>query len=407
MLLLWTAGSCPATAAGTTIARTTRAPRVRLGIDNLLTTHKHLVRGKRVGLITNSSGVDSRGRPTLDLLIADPEINVTQLYAPEHGIRLTHRNNHTDRTGIDGPTGIPVQGLNCTSAPTRRTCRRIDVLIFDVQDIGSRTYTYVTTMGKAMEAAARHKVEFIVLDRPNPRGGLQFDGPIRRRRNRSVVGWAPIPVSHGMTVGELARWYQRNLRIRCKLTVVPMTGWRRAMVWEDTGLSWTPTPTAITEVQHAHLYIATGMVGGAGFNIDDGVAAGAFFHRYGGTFVDKERFVAALQAAQLPGVRFSPVTYQTWKGRYVGKDLHGAHLEVTDPRTFRPLRTALTAIVTLRKLHRRPFYLRRRGTFRRVWGTLDVWRRVKRGQSVEAIERSWRKGLRRFAKSRKKALLYD
>ena len=207
-------------------------PKIRLGIDNLLTTHRKLVAGKRVGLITNSSAVDRTGTPTLQRLLDDPGVTVTQLYSPEHGLRLEHRNNHTDRTGTDRVTGLPLQGLNCTSAPSRRTLRRVDVLIFDIQDIGSRTYTYVTTMGKAMQAAARYKVPFIVLDRPNPNGGLLVEGPIRKRRHRSVVGWAPIPVTHGMTVGELARWYNRELRIRCTLKVVPMTGWRRSMVWE-------------------------------------------------------------------------------------------------------------------------------------------------------------------------------
>ena len=142
-------------------------------------------------------------------------------------------------------------------------------------------------------------------------------------------------------------------------------------------------------------------------NIDDGVAAGSFFHRYGGTFINADRFVAELQKARLPGVKFTPVTYQTYKGRHVGKDLHGAHLEVTDPRAFIPLRTALTAISTLRKLYRREFYLRRKGTFNRVWGTFDVWRRVKRGQSVATIEKSWRRSLKRLGKSRKRHLLYD
>jgi uncharacterized protein YbbC (DUF1343 family) len=388
-------------------AGVTRAPKVSLGVDQLFANHFHLVNGKRVGLITNTSGVDSRGKSTLDRLVAEPRLKVTQLYGPEHGIRLQHRNNHTDPTGVDSVTGIPLQGVSCSDAPRRKTLRRIDVLLFDVQDIGSRTYTYVTTMGKAMTAAAKHKVPFIVLDRPNPNGGKLFEGPIRRRRHRSVVGWAPIPVTHGMTVGELARWYNKEMKLGAQLTVVPMKGWRRDMMWEDTGLQWVPTSTAITHVHHAHLYVATGMVGGAGFNIDDGVAAGHFFERYGGTFINAQRFTSALMSAGLPGVRFEPVTYQTYKGRYRGKDLHGAHVVITDAAAFRPLRTALTAITTLRKLYRRDFRMRRKGTFGRVWGTFDVWRRVKRGQSPRRIEASWRKQLRRFNKSRKRHLLYQ
>lgn len=385
----------------------TTRPVVQLGIDVLLSTHRHLVKGKRVGLITNTSGVDANGTSTLDRLIADPDVRVTQLYGPEHGIRLAHRNNHTDRSGIDAATGIPLHGISCSGAPRRRTLRRVDVLVFDIQDIGSRTYTYITTMGKAMKAAARHRVPFIVLDRPNPNGGLLFEGPIRQRRHRSVIGWAPLPVTHAMTVGEIAGWYRDVLKIKADLTVVKMRGWRRNMIWEDTGLRWTPTSTAITDVHHAHLYVATGMIGGAGFNIDDGVAAGHFFERIGGAFIDSEPFVRALNKAGLPGVRFEPVTYQTFKGRSVGIDLHGAHLTVTDPRTFRPLRTALTALVTLQRLHPRGLRVLKKARFGRVWGTFDVLKRLRRGQSVAAIEASFARDLRRFARTRRAHLLYD
>ncbi len=382
------------------------APRVQLGVDTLFASKIKLVAGKRVGLITNTSGVDGKGVQTLDRLNNDPRVQLRQLYGPEHGIRLEHGNNHSDRTGVDSVTGIPLQGINCSSAPSRSTLRKLDVLVFDIQDIGSRTYTYVTTMGKAMKAAARNKIPFIVLDRPNPNGGLLFEGPTRQKRHRSVIGWAPIPVTHGMTVGELARWYNKEMRIGAKLTVVPMKGWRRNMVWEDTGLLWSATSTAITQTHHAHLYVATGMLCGAGLNVDDGVAAGRFFERIAGTWVDKDAFSRAMNAAGLTGVRFEPISYVPYKGRWVNKALHGIHLVVTDPRTFRPLRTALTAFTTLRKLHGKKLRVLKKARFGRVWGTYDVLKRVRRGQSVAKIEASWRKSLARFSRSRKKYLLY-
>ncbi len=381
-------------------------PKIHLGIDTLLSTHIHLIQGKRVGLITNTSAVDRRGKQTLDRLIADPRVKVTQLYGPEHGIRLEHPNNHSDKLAVDPVTGIPLQGISCSSAPTASTMARVDLLLFDVQDIGSRTYTYITTMGKAMQAAARAQLPFIVLDRPNPNGGLLFEGPIRERRHKSVVGWAPLPVTHGMTVGELARWYNRQLRMGVKLTVVPMRGWRRAMTWEDTGLPWVPTSTAITEVRHAHLYVATGMLGGAGLNIDEGVSAGQFFELIGGDFIDADRFAVALQEVALPGVRFRPVRYRTPGGPFRDLDLQGVHLTVTDPHTFRPLRTALTMLVTLQRLYPRKLRVRFKRRFGRVWGTWKVLRQLRRGWSAARIEASWQRGLRRFGRSRAKALIY-
>lgn len=383
-----------------------QAPRVELGIDVLLSTHVHLVQGKRVGLITNTSGVDRAGKATLDRLVEDPRVQVVQLYGPEHGIRLQHRNNHTDRSGVDAVTGIALQGLNCSGAPSARTLARLDVLVFDVQDIGSRTYTYVTTMGKAMKAAAQARVPFIVLDRPNPNGGLRFEGPIREARHRSVVGWAPLPVTHGMTVGELAGWYNKELRIGADLTVVPMRGWRREMTWEDTGLRWRPTSTAITEVRHAHLYVATGMLGGAGLNLNEGVSAGFFFERIGAPFIDGERFAVELRRAELPGVHFEPVRYQTFSGPDRGKELGGVHLTVTDPHTFRPLHTALTALVIVQRLYPKQLRVRFKRRFGRVWGTWKLLEQLKRGWSVARIEASWHKGLERFRRSRARQLIY-
>ncbi len=381
-------------------------PTVRLGIDVLLDDHVELLAGKRVGLVTNSSAVDTAGRATLDRLVTDTRFSVTQLYSPEHGLRLTHRNGRGDRNGVDPVTGIALEGLSCSRPPSAKSLQNVDVLVFDVQDIGSRTYTYATTLGKVMRAAARSHVPIIVLDRPNPAGGLAFEGPIVEPRSRSMIGWAPLPVTHGLTFGELARFYNGELGLHSDLTVVPMSGWTRSMVWEDTGLRWVATSTGIPTLTNAHLYVAAGMAGGAGTNIDDGVGSQRYFERIGSAFADADRFTAEMQRADLPGVRFEPVRYRPGRGPYRGWSLQGVQMKVTDPRQFRPLRTALTALVAMHNLYPSKFKVVNWRRFARVWGNRDVLGALRRGEAADRIEASWQPDLARFAVQRQKYLLY-
>jgi len=381
-------------------------PAVRLGIDVLLDDHIDLLAGKRVGLVTNSSAVDSVGRATLDRLVSDGRFAVTQLYSPEHGLRMEHRNGRGDPNGVDSITGIALEGLSCSRPPSPQSLANIDVLVFDVQDIGSRTYTYATTLGKVMRAVARAHVPIIVLDRPNPGGGLRFEGPIVEPRHRSMIGWAPVPVTHGLTFGELAQFYNGELGLQSDLTVVPMSGWKRSMIWEDTGLRWVATSTGIPTLTNAHLYVAAGMAGGAGTNIDDGVGSQRYFERIGAAFADADQFTAAMKQASLPGVHFEAVRYRPGRGPYRGWALQGVQMKVTDVRSFRPLRTALTALVTLHKLYPGKFKVLNWRRFARVWGNRAVLGALKRGDAAERIEASWQPDLERFAVQRQKYLLY-
>ena len=381
-------------------------PAVRLGIDVLLEERIELLAGKHVGLVTNSSAVDSAGQATLDRMVGDARFSVTQLYAPEHGLRLEHRNGSSDPNGVDPVTGIALEGLSCARPPSPASLARVDVIVFDVQDVGSRTYTYATTLGKVMRAAARAHVPVIVLDRPNPGGGLHYEGPIVEARHRSMIGWGPLPVTHGLTFGELARFYNGELNLGSDLTVVPMSGWTRSMVWEDTGLRWVATSTGIPTLINAHLYVAAGMAGGSGTNVDDGVGSHRYFERIGAAFADADRFAAEMERAALPGVHFDPVRYRPDRGPYRGWSLQGIEMKVTDPRKFRPLRTALQALVTLHHLYPRDFRVVDWRRFARVWGNRAVLGALRRGDAAEQIEASWQPELERFGATRQKYLMY-
>lgn len=383
-------------------------PRVRLGIDVLLGERIELVAEKRVGLITNPSGVDSDLVATADRLARDPRVELVQLFGPEHGIRGAVSAGDEVADEVDPVTGLPVESLYGGSRrPSAESLGRIDVLLFDIQDIGSRTYTYISTLGEAMIAAAEAGVPVIVLDRPNPLGGLRWEGPVREERWKSFVGWGPVPVTHGMTVGELAQLFDGEMGIGCDLTVVAMRGWSRSMQWEDTGLTWVQTSPHIPHALQAHLYVATGMVGGVTENVNEGVGYTLPFETIAAEFLEPASFAAAMNAEGLPGVRFLPIVYVPYYGRHRGRTMRGVRLALTDRRAFLPLRTALCALTTLERLHPGKVLHRAGRPFAIHWGAEWVLERIRAGKTAEEIEAAWGDGLRRFGRVRADYLLYD
>lgn len=403
-LLFTAAVASPAAAAG--------PPPVALGVDVLLadppSEHLELLVGKRVGLVTHAAGVDGRLVATADRLHEDPRVDLVQIYAPEHGLRGALAAGEKIPDQVDAHTGLPVQALfGQRKRPTAASLSRIDVLLVDLQDVGSRTYTYASTLGEAMTAACAAKIPVVVLDRPNPLGGVLFEGPIREPRRKSFVGWGPVPVTHGLTFGELAGLYDAELDLGCELHVVKMRGWRRAMVWEDTGLRWVPTSPGIPHALNAHLYVATGMFAGVSTNVNEGVGTTLPFETLAATFIDAQALTRALDAAELPGVRFRPITYRPYYHRYARQILHGVHLVVTDPRAFRPLRTALTLLVTVERLHPKVPTFRSPGYVARIWGNDRVISMVREGRTVAELEASWADDLAAFGETRARYLLYD
>jgi len=383
-------------------------PKVRLGVDVLLDERIELVAGKRVGLVTNAAGVDSRLVATADRLAADPRVELVQLYAPEHGLRGALAAGEKLDDTVDSATGLPVQGLfGKRRRPTAESLARLDALIFDLQDVGSRTYTYASTLGEAMTAAAAAGIPLIVLDRPNPLGGRLFEGPIREAKRKSFVGWGPVPVTHGLTFGELARLYNGEMGLGCDLHVVAMTGWKRDMVWEDTGLHWVATSPGIPHALNARLYVATGMFAGIATNVNEGVGTTQPFELTGAAFIDPAVFARELDAAGLPGVTFRPTVWRPYYHRFRKQVLGGVQLFVTDPRSFRPLRTALTLMTTVERLHPKTVTWRSDAYVGRIWGNGDVIPAIGAGKSVAELEASWADALAAFGQVRARYLLYD
>ncbi len=390
------------------VAPPAQAAHVALGIEVLLADGAAGLDGKRLGLVTNPSGVDSRLVATADLLARDARWKLVQLFSPEHGVRGDAPAGEKVVDSIDASTGIPVESLyGDHKQPSAAALERIDVLLFDIQDVGSRTYTYISTLGEVMRAAGKAHKPLYVLDRPNPIGGTLFEGPLREERWQSFIGYGPMPVSHGMTVGEIARFFQRELSIDVDLHVVAMRGWRRSMIFEDTGLEWVPTSPHIPHAISAHVYIATGMIGGIMKNVNEGVGWTAPFETLAAEFVDAHAFQQALEKAALPGVTFREVHYTPRYGKFLDKHLHGVQLHVTDLRAFRPLRTAITLLCTLQKLYGDKLEFEPERTLAIHWGTLSVFDALRAGRSPQEIEAGWRAELEGFAKRRAAVLIYE
>ncbi len=380
-----------------------KPPRVTLGDDAFVRDVWRDLRGRTIGIVTNASGVLSNGTPLIDAVHANPQISVKALFGPEHGIRGTVGAGETVGSSSDERTGLPVYSLyGKTRHPSAEMLAGIDVLVFDIQDVGARPYTYVSTMAYVMESAAQYGKEVWVLDRPNPIGGLAVDGPVLDPKFKSFIGLYPIPERHGLTVGELARLINDNFHVGCKLRVVPMRGWSREMLWNETGLSWVPTSPNMPYALTTLVYLATGLVDEAGVN--NGIGTDRPFEYAGGYGFDPVGYAATLNARGVPGVHFEPQTWVPRKGFWAGKTLGGVYLDLTDPHAFPSVRTAVELLAAARahgKLH-----VAHEAIMDRDWGTDTVRLALLAGESPDAIVAAWKPGLAAFAKLRAKYLLY-
>lgn len=380
---------------------------VTLGVERLLGDAIDLVEGKRVGLITNPAGVDSKLVPTVDRLARDPRLKLVRLFGPEHGIRGDAPAGDAVQDAVDPVTTLPVTSLyGKTRRPPRETLAGLDVLVIDLQDVGSRTYTYVSTVGEALRAAAEIDLPVVVLDRPNPLGGLRFEGPVIEEEFQSFIGWGPVPVTHGLTIGEVARLWRDTEQLDVELTVVAMQGWKRSMTWSDTGLTWVPTSPHIPRTLQAQLYVCTGMLGGILANVSDGVGSPLPFELVGAEFVDGVRFAAELQKRRLPGLRVRAHAWQPFYGKLQKKQLHGVQLVLDDPRALEPVHTAVELLTTLQALWGDELEFEDATTVAKHWGNARFLELVKAGKSTREIEASWRTELAEFAKRRDAALIY-
>ena len=324
---------------------------VRPGLDQFIADPPQWARGKRLGLITNVAGVDSRGRNNIDLLAADSRFRLTALFAFEHGLRGDAPAGQTIESGTDPKTGLPVYSLyGEVREPTAEMLRDVDVLVYDVQDAGARPLTRVSTMALSMKAAAAKRIPFAVLDRPNPIGGTIVEGPVLDPAFASFVGMYPIPLRHGMTVGELARMYNARFGIGVELHVVPVVGWRRDMLFDATGLPFIPPSPNLRRLEAELLYPGTVLLEGT--NLSEGRGTEFPFEQTGAPWLRPEQLIRALDSLALPGVRFDAVRIPVAADgrRFPGQTIPGVRLVVTDRRMFRAVPTAMLLIDTIHRL---------------------------------------------------------
>jgi uncharacterized protein YbbC (DUF1343 family)/CubicO group peptidase (beta-lactamase class C family) len=325
---------------------------VHTGLDVLVAQNFAALEGASVGLVTNQTGVDARGRRTIDLLAAAPRVRLQAIFSPEHGI-LGLANADVPH-GRDAATGRPVWSLyGTTRRPTSQMLRGVNALVFDVQDVGVRYYTYLTTLIYVMEEAARHKIPLVVLDRPNPITGRVVEGPVMDADLESFTGPHPLPVRTGMTIGEFARMVAAERRIDVALTVVPLVGWERGRWFDDTGLPWVNPSPNIRSVTQALLYSGVGLLEAT--NLSVGRGTDVPFEVIGAPWIEPQALAAALNGLQLAGVRFEPVVFTPTDDRYAGQACGGVRLRVTDREAIRPVSVGLALGATLQSLHRAEF----------------------------------------------------
>ncbi|RSK33776.1 exo-beta-N-acetylmuramidase NamZ family protein [Bhargavaea beijingensis] len=376
---------------------------ISLGVDVLLDEQKHLIEGKRVGLITNPTGVDKDLNSIVDLLHNDPDVELTALYGPEHGVRGDAQAGQYVEYYIDDVTGLPVYSLyGKTRKPTPEMLENVDVLVFDIQDVGTRFYTYIYTMALAMEAAEEQGIPFIVLDRPNPLGGEKVEGPVLDPQFASFVGQYAIPLRHGMTVGELAKLFNAEFGIGADLTVVEMKKWKRKSYFDETGLPFVlPSPNMPT-LDTAIAYPGTALIEGT--NVSEGRGTTKPFELIGAPFINSTELAAELNALALPGVTFRAASFTPMFSKHSGKLSHGIQVHITDRDDYKPVETGLHIVKTIHDLY--PEDVTLTNFFDNLIGNGWIREGIENGMTVEEMKAEWEEELEAFKKVRKNYLLY-
>jgi len=379
---------------------------VRAGIEVLLADSAHLIAGRRVGLITNRSGISREGASSIDLLDRHPAAELVALFAPEHGIRGTAAEGASIEDETDPETGLPVYSLyGETRSPSPALLGQIDVLAFDLQDIGSRYYTYMSTMAFAMRAAGEAGVPFIVLDRPNPIGG-HAQGPVLDPAFSTFVGLYPVPARHGMTAGELARLYAGAFGIEVELHVVPVAGWSRDLWFDDTGLPWVAPSLNMPSLESAVHYAGTCLFEGT--NLSVGRGTDMAFQILGAPWLDGAAWAERLSHYELAGVRIEAATFTPdapSDGKFERQTVSGIRLTVTDRARYDPVITAVAALLVARGLAGERWVWNERH-FDRLAGTDRLRIAIDRGDALEDITAGWEAGLAAFEELRRPYLLY-
>lgn len=370
------------------------------GIDVLERDNFKQLAGKRIGLITNHTGRDRAGHSTIDVLFKAPNVKLVALFAPEHGIRGGSDENVPDSK--DEQTGLPIFSLyGETRRPKAEQLKDLDALVFDIQDVGVRFYTYISTLGYVMEEAAKTQRPVYVLDRPNPIGGVDVEGAIADADKLSFTAYHRIPVRHGMTIGELAKLFNQERNIGCDLKVVEMQGWRRAMWLDETNLFWINPSPNMRSLTEATLYPGIGLLETT--NVSVGRGTDTPFELVGAPWINGQQLAGYLNNRRIAGVRFVPVRFTPAGSVFKGEECGGVNIIITDRARFRSVFNGLEVAVALRKLYPTQWKV---DSYLRLLVNADSLERLKRGDSAAEIERSWSESLKEFRSKRADALIY-
>jgi uncharacterized protein YbbC (DUF1343 family) len=373
---------------------------VLTGIDVLERDNFKQLAGLRVGLVTNHTGRDRRGRPTIDVLREATNVKLVALFAPEHGIRGAADEKISDAK--DEKTGLPIYSLYGESRrPKAEQLKDLDALVYDIQDVGVRFYTYVSTLGYLMEEAARARVPVFVLDRPNPIGGVEVEGAVADADKLSFTAYHAIPVRHGMTVGELARLYNDERKLNCDLRVVEMERWRRGMWFDATGLTWVNPSPNMRSLTEATLYPGVGLLETT--NLSVGRGTDTPFELVGAPWLDGQRLAAYLNGRRVAGLRFVPVRFTPDASVFKGEECGGVNVVVTDRGQLRAVSAGLEIAAALHKLYPAEWKI---DSYSRLLANAAALEGLRRGDSPEVIARAWQPKLDEFKRARARALIY-
>lgn len=380
---------------------------VRSGLDVLSRDGFAPLKGRRVGLVTNHSAIDRNRAHLIDLVAAAKDVKLVALFSPEHGIRGAADTNVA--SGRDEKTGLPIHSLyGKTRKPSPETLEGVELLVFDIQDIGTRYYTYISTLALVMEAAKERGKKLLVLDRPNPIGGELVEGPIQ---DAELVGQFishyPMPTRHGLTVGEIARLFNADPKMACELDVVRVEGWKRSMYFDETGLPWVNPSPNMRSLPAAIAYPGLGALEGTSLSVGRGT--GRAFTLYGAPWVESAKLCADLNARRLPGVRFKETAFTPRleagfpKYPHTDQECRGFELEIADRRAFRPVNTTLHVLDALHRLHPREFTFSKASS---MIGRASIEAAIKAGTAPDQIQAGWLEETRAWDLARTKFTLY-
>ncbi len=388
--------------------------KIKTGLENLLKSPPGSLDGKKLGLLCNPASVGPCLTSAAELIARDSRFDLRVLFSPQHGFFSEKQDNMIESDHITDPlTRLKVYSLyGAVRKPEKEMFDDIDVLLIDLLDVGTRVYTFIYTISYCMEAAREHGVEIVILDRPNPVGGTAIEGNILEPEYASFVGRYPIPMRHGMTVGELATLFNEHFNIGCDLSVIPMTGWERDMYYEDTGLVWVlPSPNLPTS-RAAMVY--PGQVIWEGTNVSEARGTTMPFDMVGAPYIDQDRLLEFMGGREIPGVLLRPVSFEPTSNKWAGNPCRGFQLHVTDRNRYNSYGVSLKLFQGIMKLHRDAFeykqppyeYEYEKLPMDLILGSRDIRKRIEAMESIDELEASWKDGLEKFGQVREKFFIY-